>query len=264
MKLIADNLRITKTSIQDALKTGKPEAVQKLVIQCEKNGAFAIDVNTGPLTRSPEKDMTFFIKAVQSVTKLPMVIDTSNFIAMKAGIKAATNKVIINGFSLEPNKLETILPLAKEYNADIIGFLLYSNSMVPKDVSSRCEVALELFEHVQASGIAKEKLIIDPVVPPLSWDDGIIQAKAVLKVIRTLPDLLGFPVKTVAGLSNLTTGARDKNKKTLVEQSYLAMLAAAGLDYLMMDVLNYQTLKAAKTSDILVKADIFSWEMVSI
>ena len=263
MKFIADNLRITKTSIQNALLTRNPKPVQELVIQCEEDGAFAIDVNTGPLTKFPEKDMRFFINAVESVTKLPILIDTSNCVAMEAGLKAANNKVIINGFSLEPSKVETILPLAKQYDADIIGFLLYSNSMVPKDVSSRCEVALELFEKVKTAGIAKEKLIIDPVVPPLSWEDGIFQAKAVLEVIRTLPDLLGFKVKTIAGLSNLTTGAKDKNKKNLVEQSYLAMLAAAGLDYIMMDVLNYKTLKAAKISDMLVKTDIFSWEMVS-
>ncbi len=263
MKLIADNLRITKLSIQNALAACDPKPVQQLMFQCEKKGIFAIDVNTGPLTRFPEKDMTFFIKAVESVTKLPLLIDTSNCVAMEAGLKAADNKVIINGFSLEPDKLETILPLAKKYDADIIGFLLYPNSMVPKDVSSRCEVALELFEQVEAAGITKEKLIIDPVVPPLAWEDGIFQAKAVLEVIRTLPELLGFKVKTIAGLSNLTTGAKNREKKNLVEQSYLAMLAAAGLDYIMMDVLNHKTLKAAKTADMLVKGSIFSWGMVS-
>ena len=262
MKIIADNLRITKTDIQHALNTREPGAISKLVTQCEQKRAFAIDVNTGPLTRDPENKMTFFIEAVQSVTNLPIVIDTSNPAAMEAGLKAANNKAVINGFSLEPRKLEKILPLAKEYDADIVGFLLYSDSMVPKDVSSRCEVALELFEHVEAAGIAKEKLIIDPVVPPLAWDDGIIQARAVLEVIRTLPDLLGFPVKTIAGLSNLTTGSKNSKKKNLVVQSYLAMLASAGLDYVLMDVLNHDTFNTAIVSDLFAKEDIFSWAMV--
>ena len=262
MKIIADNLRITKTDIQNALNTSDPGAIHDLVTQCEQKGAFAIDVNTGPLTKDPENKMTFFIEAVQSVTNLPVVIDTSNPAAMKAGLEAADNKAVINGFSLEPRKLEKILPLAKEYDADIIGFLLYSDSMVPKDVSSRCEIALELFEHVEAAGIAKEKLIIDPVVPPLAWEDGIIQARAVLEVIRTLPDLLGFPVKTIAGISNLTTGSKNQKKKNLVEQSYLAMLASAGLDYVLMDVLNNDTFNTAIVSDLFTKEDIFSWEMV--
>ncbi|MCD4721471.1 MAG: GNAT family N-acetyltransferase, partial [Desulfobacula sp.] len=223
----------------------------------------AIDVNTGPLGKFPEKGMAFFIEAVQSVTDLPLLIDTSNPLAMRVGLEAADNKVIINGFSLESHKLEEILPLAEEYDADIVGFLLYPDSRVPKDEAERFEIALELLVQADAAGVSKERIIIDPVVPPLAWEDGIVQARAVLNVIRMLPDLLGFPVRTIAGLSNLTTGAGDKVKKRLVEKSYIAMLAAAGLDYALMDVLNHEVVNAAKVSGILSRAELFSWEMVA-
>lgn len=262
MKLIADNLRITKKNIQNALKACDPKPIQELVKQCVEKGAWAIDVNTGPLTRSSEKGMAFFIEAIQSVTDLPLLIDTSNPVAMKAGLEAANNKAIINGFSLEPRKLEQILPLAEVYDADIVGFLLYPDSRIPKDKAERFEIALELFEQAEAMGVAKERIIIDPVVPPLAWEDGIVQARAVLDVIRTLPDLLGSPVRTIAGLSNLTTGAGDKVKKRLVEQSYLAMLAAAGLDYALLDILNHETVRAARTSGILAREELFSWGIV--
>ncbi len=262
MKLIADNLRITKTDIQDALKAFDPKPIQELVKHCVEKGVFAIDVNTGPLGKSPEEGMAFFIEAVQSVTDLPLLIDTSNPVAMKAGLEAANNKTIINGFSLEPRKLEKILPLAEEYDADIVGFLLYPDSRVPKNEDERFEIALELFEQADAAGVSKDRIIIDPVVPPLAWEDGIVQARMVLNVIRILPDLLGFPVKTIAGLSNLTTGAGDKKKKRLVEQSYIAMLAAAGLDYALLDILNRGTVAAAGAAGILAKEELFSWGMV--
>ncbi|WP_299976982.1 dihydropteroate synthase [Desulfobacula sp.] len=155
MKLIADNLRITKKSIQDALTGRNPKPIQELVKQCVEKGAWAIDVNTGPLGKSSEKGMAFFIEAVQSVTDLPLLIDTSNPAAMKAGLEAANNKAIINGFSLEPHKLEKILPLAKEYDADIVGFLLYSDCRVPKDEAQRFEIVLELFERAEAAGVPK-------------------------------------------------------------------------------------------------------------
>ncbi|WP_299976985.1 hypothetical protein [Desulfobacula sp.] len=99
-------------------------------------------------------------------------------------------------------------------------------------------------------------------MPPLAWEDGIVQARAVLNVIRMLPDLLGFPVRTIAGLSNLTTGAGDKKKKRLMEQSYIAMLAAAGLDYVLMDILSRKTVNTARASGILAKEELFSWGMV--
>ncbi len=262
MKLIADNLRITKPDIQKAFKTFNPEPLQTLVKECEAKGAWAIDVNTGPLGTFFEEGISFFIQSVQEVTDLPLMIDTSNSEAMKAGLAIVKNRPIINGFSLESRKLGKILPLAKEYDVDIIGFLLYPDSRVPKDEAQRYEIVLELFEQVQKAGVPKERIIIDPVVPPLAWDDGIIQARAVLNVIKTLPDLLGFPVRTIAGLSNLTTGAQEKYKKDLIETNYAALLAEAGLDYLLMDILNEKIVKSANTADILLTQDIFSWGLL--
>ena len=263
MKLIADNLRITKDSIRQALAKKDPIPIQALVTRCVQQGAHGIDINTGPLGKDSESAMVFFIKAVEQVTDLPLLIDTTNPAAMAAGLAVARNKTIINGISLEPAKLEQILPLAKKYKTDLIGFLLYPDSRVPKDSSERFEIALELLARVEEAGVAKEHLIIDPVVPPLSWDDGLFRARELLKTISMLPELLGFPVRTIAGLSNLTTGVIDKSRKTLVETTYLSMLAAAGLDYLMLDILNPHTRLAARAATLLTREDIFSWESLA-
>ncbi len=263
MKLIADNLRITLPHIQDALKKENPEPVRNLVLKCIEKNPWAIDINTGPLSRLPKQGMAFFIKAVESVTDLPLILDTSNPEAMRAGVEVATNEVILNGFSLEFRKINNILPLAKEYRTKIVGFLLFNNSNVPKDEAERLEVALELFEKAESAGVAKEQIIIDPIVPPLAWEDGIVQARTILRVIQRLPELLGFPVETMGGLSNLTTGAMDKNKKTLLEQVYISMLAAAGLNYALIDILNDQTVKVARAAGILSNEQLFSWEMIT-
>jgi len=229
---------------------------------CAARGAWAIDVNTGPLGKQADIGMIFFMEAVQAVTDLPLLIDTANPAAMEAGVKAARNRIILNGFSLEPRKLKTILPLAREFDADIVGFLLYPDSRVPKDAAQRFDIALELMEKAETAGVAKERVIIDPVIPPLAWADGIVQAREVLEVIRTLPDLLGFPVKTIGGISNLGTNAPDKKRRLAVEQSYLAMLASAGLHFALLDMHNPDLVKAARVSGILANEDIFSWGMV--
>ncbi len=262
MKLIADNLRITKPDIREALKKLDPEPVKTLVKTCADKGAFAIDVNTGPLGKNPEADMRFFIEAVESVTDLPLLIDTTNPRAMRAGLEAAKNRAIINGFSLEPVKLKKILPLAREFNADIVGFLLYPDSRVPKTEAERFEISLELMDRAEAAGVAKERVIIDPIVPPLVWEDGIAQARSVLNMIRALPELLGFSIKTIGGISNLCTGAKDKGKRRLLEQNYVAMLASAGLSFALMDILDTELVRSARAAGILAKAEIFSWGMV--
>jgi 5-methyltetrahydrofolate corrinoid/iron sulfur protein methyltransferase len=268
MKPIADNLRITKPDIQKALEDRNPVPIHALVQQCEDAGAFAIDINTGPLGKAPEKAMPFFIKAVEEVTTLPLLIDTSNPVAMQAGLEARTKAItnrpmpIINGFSLEPKKLEQILPLAKQWDTDIVGFLLYPDSRVPKSEAERFEIALELMGRAESAGLDPQRIILDPIVPPLVWEDGIILARAVVNTIRMLPEVLGFPVRTIAGISNLVTGERNQEKRLLVEQNYMAMLASAGLTYALMNVLNPQLMRFAKVSSTLVCEEIFSFGMV--
>lgn len=71
---------------------------------------------------------------------------------------------------------------------------------------------MELYNEFQNAGLDKDRLIIDPVVVPVLWENGNIQAMEVMSVIKTLPDLLGFDVRTIAGVSNLTTGKGNKEK----------------------------------------------------
>jgi 5-methyltetrahydrofolate corrinoid/iron sulfur protein methyltransferase len=97
----------------------------------------------------------------------------------------------------------------------------------------------------------------------MAWADGIIQARQVLEVIRTLPDLLGFPVRTIGGVSNLGTNAPDRAARLVIEQSYIAMLASAGLSFALLDILNPDLVKAARVSGILATENIFSWGMVT-
>ncbi|MFO7559974.1 MAG: dihydropteroate synthase [Desulfobacterales bacterium] len=259
MQLIADNLHIVNSSIRNALRDLDPEPIKKLVIQCEIAGADAIDINAGPLTRNPEEKMTFLVETVQSVTNLAVMIDTANPIAMEAGLKANKKTAIINGFSLEPIKLERILPLAKKYQVDIIGYLLHPNNRVPNDASERFSLAIEILQVIHNQGIDQNQLIIDPVIVPLSWQNGSEQAGKVLDVIRNIPDVLGFPVKTIAGLSNLTSGHGYKAKRLLLERTYLPMLASAGLDMALLNIFHDQTIAVGRACEPLVNSKIFSW-----
>jgi 5-methyltetrahydrofolate corrinoid/iron sulfur protein methyltransferase len=262
MQIIADNIQITNPMITKALNEMDPLPVQDLAKKCVTAGADIVDINPGPLTRDGEEKMTFLVEAVQQVCNLPLSLDTSNPSAMAAGLKACREKPIINGFSLEPAKIEKILPLATEFDCDIIGFLLYPNGMVPGNDEERLNLAVQLFEALNEKGIEPQKLIIDPVLVPLMWEDGSRQAMELLTVIRMLPDLLGFPVKTIVGLSNLTSGKGPKKKKLLLEEVYLSMLASAGLDMVLMNIFNQNTVSTARACESITRRGTFSWEDV--
>ena len=262
MILIADNIRITNRAIEKAIDEFDPQPIREMTKRCESAGAEAIDINSGPLNRDPEKKMEFLVESIQDVTDLPLLIDTTNSKALEAGLRASKNKTIINGFSLEPVKLKSILPLAEKFDADIIGYLLYPNSHVPPDGPQRLNVAVELFSEYKKAGLTNEHLIIDPIVAPLIWQDGNSQDMEMLSVIRTLPELLGFDVRTIGGLSNLTAGKGDREKKLLMEETYLPMLLEAGLSMVLMDVFHEKTMRAARACRALMSPKVFSWEEV--
>ncbi len=262
MMIVADNLRITNPAIEKAINSLEPDLIQEVVQRCEAAGADAIDINPGPLHRDPEGKMRFLVETIQEVSSLPLLIDTTNSRAIEAGLRAGRNRVIINGFSLEPAKMKFILPLAEKYQTEIIGYLLYSNGHVPPNAGERLRIAVELFSAVKGTGISKDRLIIDPIVAPLMWDDGNVQNMEILSVLRTLPDLLGFDIRTVGGLSNLTAGRVERRKRLLLESAYLPMLLHAGLDMVLMDMFHEETVRVAVACRALMGRKVFSFEEI--
>jgi len=260
MILVSDNLHIIDQRIYHAVEDMNPEPIREMVQRAVSAGAEAVDINCGPLLHEPERKMTLLVETVQSVTDLPALLDTTNPKALEAGLKVSRNQTIINGFSLEPAKLENILPLAKKYDVDIIGYLLYPNSHVPPDEAERLNIAVEVYTAFQQAGIPDERLIIDPIIAPVIWENGHLQDMEILSVLGHLPEVLGFPVRTIAGISNLTTGQGPRDKKLLLERTYLPMLASAGLSMALMNVFHEESVRTAQACQVLADDKIFTWE----
>jgi len=254
MILAADNLQVTNKRIETALNEMNPEPIREMAIRCEKAGAQALDINSGPLGRDAEKKMTLFVEAVQDVSDLPILIDTANPAAMEAGLRANKKTAIVNGFSLQPQKLESIL--------DIIGYLLYPNGHVPPDATERLSIAAEIYHEAEKAGIDKKHLIIDPIVVPLTWQRGRFQAMEILTVIKTLPEVLDYPVRTIVGLSNLIIGRDYREKRLLLERAYLPMLAACDLSIALLNIFHHETVRIAKACISFSDPKVFSWEAI--
>ena len=259
MIIVADNLRITRPDISRAINELDPEPVRLTAVACRAAGARFIDINSGPLSRRPAESMTFLVETVQTAVDLPLVLDTTNPRAMAAGLAACRQRPVVNGLSLEPRKLAHLLPLAAQFDCDLVLYLLRPDGHVPPDADGRMAAAVALFGECRAAGIAPERLIVDPIVAPLAWQDGNRQNMAILEVLRTLPDLLGFPVRTIAGLSNLTAGAPHGNLHRRYQCVFLPMLAAAGLSMILMNVLDPALMDTARTSRNISGDGIFAW-----
>jgi 5-methyltetrahydrofolate corrinoid/iron sulfur protein methyltransferase len=257
MLIVADNLQVVNPVVAEAVCRLDPEPIRQLVLRCRQAGAQAFDINSGPLPKAPAKYFSFLVETVQSITSLPLLLDTTNPAALEAGLRVCRRPAVINGFSLEPVKLERILPLAVEYDADIIGYLLGPGSQVPVEEEDMMALAVEIFEAFCRTGLGPERLIIDPVIAPLRWDSGLRHNQAIVNLIRTLPDLLGTPVRTIAGISNLVSGPVPVPRKIELESAFLPMLAAAGLNMALLNVFHQPTVHTVGLCDAFLGDKVF-------
>lgn len=263
MLLIADNLQLTHPAVAAAVAQQDRAALQDRIAQLLAAGAEAIDINTGPLGRQAEERMIFCLETAAAATDRPLIIDTLNPAAIRAALAVdVANRIILNGFSLEPARLEHILPLAVEFDVEIIGYLLDERSQVPAGVEEKLGVALALYQQALAAGLRPEQLVIDPVVAPLSWQDAGRHNRALLEVLAQLPDMLGFEVKTAASLSNLTTGPAARRHKEKLEQAFIPMLASRGLSMLLVNMDHRRSVAMVRLSRWLFNEGVFAWHQV--
>jgi len=238
MILAADNLQIFNPLVAEALEKQDPRPLQELVRRCREAGAALLDLNPGFLSKRQEERMAFMVEAVQEAVDLILILDSPRAGVLEKGLAACRGKPILNALTLEPKKIEEILPLAAAHQTDLVLLLLDERSFPPPTLEGKIALAVELRERALGAGLAAERLIFDPVLPNLSWPDAWEQVRECIKTVRLLASGAVFPepARTMAGLSNLRSHLR-RVYPFEVEKTCLAMLAGAGLSIALADVL---------------------------
>jgi 5-methyltetrahydrofolate corrinoid/iron sulfur protein methyltransferase len=238
MMVAAYNLHAANPAVAEALKNLDPRPLQEVARRCQLAGAKLLDLNPGYLSKRHEDRMAFMVEAIQEVSDLPLILDSPNPSVLQKGLLACRSRPILNALTLEKEKLEEILPLAAEYDTKLVLLLLDNHSFSPPTLDEKIALAAELRRHCLSTGLKDHRLILDPLLPNLRWPDGFRQVQSVIETVRWLADgsLFGDPVGTIVGLSNLRSGLR-RQYPWQVEATCLAMLADAGLKYVLADVL---------------------------
>lgn len=236
MILAADNLQIFNPVVAQALEDKNPRPLQELARRCREAGAALLDINPGFLSQRHQDRMAFMVEAVQDAAAL--ILDSPDAAVLAKGLAVCRGKPILNALTLEPKKLEEILPLAAAHQIDLVLLLLDERSFPAPTLEGKIALAVELRERALAAGLSAEQLIFDPVMPNLSWPDAWEQVRECIKAVRLLAGGAVFPepARTMAGLSNLRSHLR-RVYPLEVETTCLAMLAGAGLSIALADVL---------------------------
>ncbi len=230
--------------VADAMDKLDPKPIQDIANQCSKKGVQYIDINPGYLSKRKHDRMPFLVEAVQEVTDLKLILDNPNPRILELGLASCNEKPILNALTKEEAKLKEILPLAVDAGTDLIFLLLDENSMCPPDVDGKIGLAMELWQIATENGLDERKIIFDPVMPNITWHDAFSQVGECVKAIKMLAggNILGKPARTMIGISNLMSGQQQKDLavQTALEGTILSVLAGAGLDIALVNVLRPQ------------------------
>jgi len=239
MILIGENINIMSKTIGPALRERNGGPIQELAKAETEAGMDYLDLNVGPARKAGDEMMGWAVKTVQQVTNLPLSLDTTNTVAMGAGLKVHKGKALINSISVA--RADEELPLAKQYGANMIG-LLWGREGMPRDSAERAVIAVELIYRANEIGIPNENIWIDPIATPVSVE--INQVKACLEFMSMLKDFAPG-CKSVVGLSNISNGTPNELRPYL-NRTYLMMLMKYGLEAAIVDAFDTELIEIAR------------------
>ncbi len=239
MLIAADNLHGLNAVVAKAMEQLDPTPLREMVKRFEQNGADCVDINPGYLSPRKEDRITFLVDVVQKACSLRIILDSPSPRVLKRGVLACDKPPILNALSLETNKISELLPLAVESHADLIILLMDETSYSPAKIEEKISLAIELRHKAMAAGMAPDRLVFDPVLPSLRWDDSLPRISECVKTVRLLSSGAVFQetARTMVGLSNLRSGFRSFFPAQL-EYNCLGLLAGAGIDMVLADILD--------------------------
>ena len=236
-----------KKRFQQALREGDMNYVLEQAVSQAEAGAQILDVNVGAPGVDEPVLMEQVVKALQSVTSLPLQLDSSNVEALTRGLRVYNGKPIVNSTNGEPEKLAAILPLCKKYGAAIVGLAIDEKGIQPK-AADRVAIARRITEAALAAGIPREDIYIDCLTLTAS-----AQQEDVLATVQALEACkkeLG--VRTVLGVSNISFGLPCR---TYLNTTFLTMAMYAGLDLAIMNPSSEEMMAAVYAYNVLTNRD---------
>ncbi len=233
-----------KKKLQAELREGSLNLVRQMALDQEENGAQILDVNMG-MNGIDEKEMMLrTIYEVTTTVDCPLCIDSSYVDIIEAALRIYPGRALINSISMEKEKMEALLPVAKKYGAMFI-LLPLSDAGLPEDSEEKHSIIRSVMEEAIRIGLAKEDIIVDGLVATIGANP-----RAALECYETFAyckNELGLP--TVCGLSNISFGLPERS---YVNTAFLTMAIANGLTMAIANPSQELLMNAAFASDLLL------------
>lgn len=209
-----------KKKLQEELRAGNMERVFAFAEEQEENGALVLDVNFGMSGIDEKEMMCQAVDRLQEVTNLPLCIDTSHVEVMEAALRRYPGRALINSISMEKEKVNNLLPIAKKYGAMFI-LLPLSDKGLPENLEEKISLIESLLKRAQDMGFTKEDIVVDGLVTTVGANKN-----AGVETLETIRYCKANGLATTCGLSNISFGLPERS---YINAAFLAMLIDSGL-----------------------------------
>lgn len=210
-----------KKALQEELRQGDFKLVTDFARQQEEDGADILDVNMGMNGINEKETMVNAVYEITGFSNLPLSIDSSHVDVIEAALRIYPGRALINSISLEKEKMDKLLPIAKKYGAMFI-LLPLSDKGLPKDIEEKKEIIRTIIKAAEENGLTGDDIVVDGLVNTVGANKEA--ALQTLETIRYCREELGLA--TVVGLSNISFGLPERQ---FVNSTFLALAIKEGL-----------------------------------
>jgi 5-methyltetrahydrofolate--homocysteine methyltransferase len=254
--IIGERLNPTGRKIfQEKLRADDLSTINIDVAAQVAGGCDMLDVNMGvPLTDEPAL-LARAIKLVQSLTDLPICIDSSVIEALDAGLAVYQGKALVNSMTGEDERMDIILPLVKKYDAAILA-LPNDETEIPMLAKDRMVIVEKIVRRVEKEGISLENLLIDPLAMPVGADPENV--KNTLETIYLIKEKYGLNMSI--GASNVSFGLPNRH---VLNAAFMPMAMSMGLTSAIMDGRTPEVVQAVRAADLLLGLDQWGANWIS-
>ena len=233
--------------LAEEMKQGDYSRVEADAVNQVEAGAHMLDVNAGiPLADEPAI-LAQAVKLVQSVTDVPLSIDSSIVSALESGLAVYRGKALVNSVTGEEERLESVLPLVARYGAAVVA-ISNDETGISEDPDVRFEVARKIVERAADHGIHHSNVVVDPLVMPVGAIN--MAGRQVMHIVRRLREEL--KVNTTCGASNISFGLPNRNG---INGAFLTMAIGAGMTSAITNPLHGEVMQAVLGADVMMGHD---------
>lgn len=239
--------------LAEEMKAGDFSRVEADALAQVAAGAQMLDVNAGiPLADEPAL-LARAITLVQSITDVPLSIDSSIIEALEAGLAVYQGKALVNSVTGEDEVLERVLPLVARHKAAVVA-ISNDETGISEDPEERFKVARKIVQRASDHGIPAADVIIDPLVMPIGAMR--MAGRQVFDILRRIREELGC--NTTCGASNISFGLPERNG---INGAFLSMAISAGMTTAITNPCHEEVMRSVMAADVLMgnDPDCLSW-----